>query len=154
MQVETIAGQVQGDTSTQVLALICDTTESRVWARDMLAVKSFPCVMGLPADEASVYRLTERGRTPERLINFMNTVFRRQGDRRLMYETAAVANAIKNTASKEVVQGSARTPSMVMRSHELRKDNLHRSVQCYAIHRNLYFRKVSSADLSPSLSVF
>lgn len=76
----TVSSGLADDPNLQILALCCDTRALKTWAKDSLAVRSFPSIMALPRNEPNVYRLTERGRTESGVVVFLNTVFQREGD--------------------------------------------------------------------------
>lgn len=80
LQMDTVSSGLAGDPNLQMLALCCNTRPLKAWAKDSLAVRSFPSIMALPRHEPNVYRLTERGRTESGVVVFLNTVFQREGD--------------------------------------------------------------------------
>eukprot|EP00892_Ulva_mutabilis_P005592 jgi/Ulvmu1/3404/UM016_0021.1 len=99
---DTVAHGLAHDPNLQILALCCDTSSLKTWAKESLAVRRFPSIMALPRGEPNVYRLTERGRTESGITIFLNTVFQREGDAVLAFRApagtaTAVAAAPANT---------------------------------------------------------
>ena len=93
LQMSTVSSGLADDTNLQMLALCCDTRSLKTWAKDSLAVRSFPSIMALPRNEPNVYRLTERGRTESGVVVFLNTVFQREGDSVLALSPSAAVSA-------------------------------------------------------------
>lgn len=104
LQMDTVSSGLAADPNLQMLALCCNTRSVKAWAKDSLAVRSFPSIMALPRHEPNVYRLTERGRTESGVVVFLNTVFQREGDAVLALSAPAqglpvAASATAATAS-------------------------------------------------------
>ena len=104
LQMDTVSRGLAHDSNLQMLALCCDTRSLKTWAKDSLAVRSFPSIMALPRGEPNVYRLTERGRTEAGITIFLNTVFQREGDTALALRTSA-------SSATPTVLAAASTPA-------------------------------------------